>query len=943
MRVLKKAFQVVLTCGFAASLSGAPVPPQQQSPSGRPAADIVSDNLERVAGTAEQILEVLNKDSGLMVEFKRLLAEDAGNGGQILEESDLSDGAINERLRQDLRTRVLATQLLRRYGYLVPKINPDSELATEHNLAMRERAVEADRAADRGNVPPQTVINVGQGTPSPGQVPSQARPVRPPLNAVDGVLDKTRPDVLTAPKEAGMELTQASVRQASTATATTSEDVSAVASTDAFLPPVDLPSAPASRPSRSGARMPVADFEPVRLERRPNPYADVPSLYDLYVQANSPNRKMERFGLEVFRNGTADPDILPMDLPVGPDYVVGPGDSLSVNLWGGVSQRLLRTVDREGRLVLPEVGPVLVAGRTLGDVQQEVHSVLRTQFRDVSADVSLLRLRTVRVYVVGDVAEPGAYDVSSLSTPLNALFAAGGVKPQGSLRRIQHYRGKQLVEELDAYDLLLPSIRSDLKRLEHGDTLLVPPIGPQVTVDGMVRRPAIYELHGEKSLAEVLDLAGGILPAAALRHIEVQRLEAHEKRTMLSLDLSPNSDPDAITKQLSAVAIRDGDEIHIFPIAPSNEDTVYLQGHVLRPGRYSYKPGMKLTDLIAAYSDLLPEPAPHYAEIVRLNPPDFHPSVESFDLSAALANSAAAPKIEPRDTVRIFSRYDFEPAPLVWVGGAVRAPGRYRTSGQAHFRDAIYLAGGLTPGASLDSGQLFRSMPDGTMKILSVNLRDALAGNPVDNVLLEPRDRILVHLKPKEVDPPSVSIKGEVAKPGRYPLADNMHVSDLIRTAGGFKRSAAAETADLTRYPASESGQPEGKHYPLNLAEALTGDVNQDLPLHDGDVLTIPQVPGWNDIGAVITVRGEVKNPGVYGIRQGERLSSLLERAGGFLPTAYPQAAILERVDVRQLQEKARQELIQRLEQETASVKISSTASVSEQATLQQAALQQRS
>jgi protein involved in polysaccharide export with SLBB domain len=189
------------------------------------------------------------------------------------------------------------------------------------------------------------------------------------------------------------------------------------------------------------------------MERRPNPYADVPSLYDLYVQAASPNKKMERFGLDVFRTGAANPDILPMDLPVGPDYVVGPGDSLSISLWGGVSQRLLRTVDREGRLVLPEAGPLLVSGRTLGDVQQEVQSVLRTQFRDVSADVSLLRLRTVRVYVVGDVAEPGAYDVSSLSTPLNALFAAGGVTPQGSLRQLQHYRGKQLIEEVDAYEI----------------------------------------------------------------------------------------------------------------------------------------------------------------------------------------------------------------------------------------------------------------------------------------------------------------------------------------------------------------------------------------------------------------------------------------------------------------------------------------------------------
>jgi len=932
MRVLKKAFQVVLTCGFAASLSGAPVPPQQQSPSGRPAADIVSDNLERVAGTAEQILEVLNKDSGLMVEFKRLLAEDAGNGGQILEESDLSDGAINERLRQDLRTRVLATQLLRRYGYLVPKINPDSELATEHNLAMRERAVEADRAADRGNVPPQTVINVGQGTPSPGQVPSQARPVRPPLNAVDGVLDKTRPDVLTAPKEAGMELTQASVRQASTATATTPEDVSAVASTDAFLPPVDLPSAPASRPSRSGARMPVADFEPVRLERRPNPYADVPSLYDLYVQANSPNRKMERFGLEVFRNGTADPDILPMDLPVGPDYVVGPGDSLSVNLWGGVSQRLLRTVDREGRLVLP-------------DVQQEVQSVLRTQFRDVSADVSLLRLRTVRVYVVGDVAEPGAYDVSSLSTPLNALFAAGGVKPQGSLRRIQHYRGKQLVEEVDAYDLLLHGIRSDLKRLENGDSLLVPPLGPVVTVDGMVRRAAWYELRDEKDLEDALDLAGGILPAAALRHIEVQRLVAHEKRTMLSLEIGETSDPEALRSELRKFAIQDGDEIHIFPIAPYNERAVYLQGHVLRPGRYSYHEGIKLTDVISSYKDLLPEPAGRYAEIIRITAPDYRPVVHGFDLAAALEHPENAPKLEPLDTVRIFGRYDFEPAPEVLVTGEVGAPGRYRTSGQQHFRDAIYQAGGVTPEAWLDTAQLFRAMPDGSAKVFNVSLRDALAGDALNNILIEPRDRILVHRQPQKVSPPSVYVRGDVARPGRYPLMANMRVSDLVRSAGGLLRSANAEGGDLTHYTVSgtaSAGAQTAGEQKVNLTAALQGETGEDPPLSDGDVLTVPQQGRWKDIGASVTIAGEIGKPGVYGIRPGERLSSLLKRAGGFLRTAYPRAAVFERNEVRELQQKSRQDLIQRLEQESAVVKTSVSTTGTEEVALQQAAMQQR-
>jgi protein involved in polysaccharide export with SLBB domain len=570
---------------------------------------------------------------------------------------------------------------------------------------------------------------------------------------------------------------------------------------------------------------------------------------------------------------------------------------------------------------LPEAGPLLVSGRTLGEVQQAVQQVLRTEYRDVSADVSLSRLRTVRVYVVGDVAEPGAYDISSLSTPLNALFSAGGVTGRGSLRALKHYRGKQLVEEVDAYDLLLHGVRADMKRLENGDTLLVPPMGPQVTVDGMVRRPAIYELHRENSLADVLELAGGILPTATLRHIEVQRVEAHEKRTMLALDLSPSGDPETDKKQLDSFKIHDGDEVHIFPIAPYNEDAIYVRGHVLRPGRYSYKQGMKLPDLIGSYKDLLPEPAAHYAEIVRLNPPDFRPSVESFDLSAALADPASAPKLQPLDTVRIFSRFDFEPAPEIWVGGEVRVPGKYRTSGQAHLKDAVYLAGGVTQDASLDSAQLFRTQPDGSLKILSVNLSDALAGNPVDNLLLEPRDRLIVHRNSAKVDPPTVYVKGEVAKPGRYPLTNNMHVEDLIHVAGGLKRSADPEVADLTSYIEGNSPQPVAKNLDLKLSAAMRGDASANLSLHDGDVLTIRQSPGWNDIGAMVTLKGEVQHPGTYGIRPGERLSSVLARAGGFNAQAYPYGAVLMRRDVRELELKSHLELAQRLKVEQVSLK----------------------
>ena len=956
---------------------------------------IVADNLDRVAATAEQVLEVVNRDTGLMVELKRMIALDAGEGGQILEESDLSESAIAERLREDLRTRVLATRLLRRYGYLLPKVNPDSDLAQEQKLVFQERAQELARAAERNYQPREQAPAEQLANCDPQQSDCELPPRTPqrtraysngdgrealPVNQAPEQTDRpaqsapsSRPDLWrTDTAGAGtVETMLASTTQVYPGGVNSLGNRRGTVSSQEANSSLALNgnegignASPASDPAfnssatrstsrdfekryapRVGTEGSLASVEPVRMVHRPNPYADAPSLYDLYVQASAPTQRTERFGADIFRHGAVNADVLPMDLPVGPDYVLGPGDSLSIDLWGGLSQRLFRSVDREGRLLLPEAGPLLVSGKSLGEVQEAVQRVLRTQFRDVSADVSLLKLRTVRVYVVGEVTAPGAYDVSSLSTPLNALFAAGGITARGSLRRLEHYRGKQLLEEVDAYDLLLHGIRGDVKRLENGDSLRVPPLETSVTVDGMVRRPALYELRGEKNLNEVLELAGGILPAAALRHIEVQRLTAHEKRSMLSLEIGEGSDKEELRAAFEKFKVQDGDEIHIYPIAPYNTGAVYLEGHVLRPGRYSYREGMKLTDLIPSYKDLLPEPSERYAEIIRIAAPDNRPVVESFNLAAALGHPESAPRLQALDTIRIFGRYDLETAPEFMVYGEVRHPGSYRSSGQAHLRDAIYQAGGTTPEAWEDTAQLFRSLPDGSTRVFSVSLREALAGDPLNNIVIEPRDRILVHRQPERVNPPSVYVRGEVARPGRYPLSANMRVSDLVSSSGGLLRSANTTGADLTHYAAtSGAGQPaqtQESHF-VNLSAALTKEEAEDLLLHDGDVLTVPQQTGWKNIGASVSIRGEIGKPGVYGIQPGERLSSLLRRAGGLLPTAYPQAAVFERIDVREMQQKSRQELIQRMEQESTVVKTSITTSGSEEAALQQAATQQR-
>ena len=582
-----------------------------------------------------------------------------------------------------------------------------------------------------------------------------------------------------------------------------------------------------------------------QVQRQYSPYRDLPSLSDLYTQFSSidTDRKLRRFGSDAFLVGTGNANELPMDLPVGPDYVLGTGDNVVVNLWGGHSDRLSRIIDRQGQIALPEAGTITIDGLTIDQAQSAIQKALSTQYQGEHVEISLGRLRTVRVYVVGDVQRPGAYDVSSLSTPLSALYAAGGPTSRGSLRILRQYRGKQLVREIDLYDFLLRGIRSNVDRLLPGDTILVPPVGSQVSVEGMVHRPAIYELNGEQGLDQVLDLAGGVLASASLKQINVERIEAHQRRTMLSLQLPDNAE--GVKQKLADFRVQGGDDVAITQILPYNEQAVYLEGHVYRPGKYPYRDGMTINDLLHSYQDVMPEPADH-AELVRLGPPDFRPETTIFNLPDVLiGNNPIA--LRPFDLIRIFSRY--------------------------------------------------------------------------------------------EVDSPRVSIEGEVLRPGKFPMSQGMTLADLVRMAGGFKRSAYRDEADLSSYVVQNGQKVLVSHSIVAVQKALEGDKSVDVALKPGDVVSIRRLAGWQDIGASVTINGEVEHAGSYGIEQGERLSSVLKRAGGFRVSAYPPAAVLERMQVRELGEQARQQMIQRIETTPATVKqgaMSTQASTDIQQSLQQ-------
>jgi protein involved in polysaccharide export with SLBB domain len=290
--------------------------------------------------------------------------------------------------------------------------------------------------------------------------------------------------------------------------------------------------------------------------------------------------------------------------------------------------------------------------------------------------------------------------------------------------------------------------------------------------------------------------------------------------------------------------------------------------------------------------------------------------------------------------VRVFGRFDFEDPPVITVTGEVRDPGDHVTNGAAYLRDAVYLAGGAAPDALLGDAQIFRKTDGGKLEVISVNLSRALDGDPKDNILLASKDRIFIHKDLNKVDPPSVTVQGEVGRPGKYPLGDGMTAADLVRFAGGLRRSAYTEEADLTTYMVENGSKVVGEHRSVPIARALANEPDTDVRLHDGDVLAVRQLSGWEDLGATITVKGEVAHPGGYGIQAGERLSSILSRAGGFLDNAYPYGAVLERAQVRELEEKNRAELIQRVQAEQKQVQLLPGMDVDQQVGAKAAVLQ---
>jgi protein involved in polysaccharide export with SLBB domain len=510
-------------------------------------------------------------------------------------------------------------------------------------------------------------------------------------------------------------------------------------------------------------------------------------------KASAVSLNLKQFGYDFFRKGfTADQQGM-----VGPDYVVGPGDSMRIDIWGNIEGNYQVTIDRNGEITLPKIGVINLWGQTFTQAQQTIDRQISKYFTNYELNVTMGSLRSIQIFLVGEVRAPGTYQVSSLSTIVTALSSTGGPAKSGSLRKIQLLRNGHLVGTVDLYDFFLRGDKSRDIRLQSGDTLFVPVVGPLVGVAGNVRRPAIYELQGGESLQQVIALAGGLIPTAYLQKVQVSRVHAHQSKTVLDLDLAPEAGDSALNLKM-----QDRDMVKVSPIAMTG-GYVKLDGYVVRPGEYQLTPGMRLSDLIVPYDNLLPEFFPGMAQVIRLNPPEFRPEALTVNLQQALNGDPEHNLLlQEYDTVKLFSRQDMEELPQIVVSGAVLRPGSYRLYENMSVRDLVLASGNVKRSAYLAEAEITRFVPAGretkTERML-IDLEKALAGDPAHNLTLSPDDHLFVRSIPDYAEKLTVQVGGEVLFPGTYAIHKGETLSSVLERAGGFTADAYLRGAMFSR------------------------------------------------------------------------------------------------------------------------------------------------
>ncbi len=635
-------------------------------------------------------------------------------------------------------------------------------------------------------------------------------------------------------------------------------------------------------------------------------------------------QNLQQFGYDLFAGQptTFEPVT---NVPVPPEYVLGPGDEIKVQLFGKDNVTLTLAVDREGSVAFPQIGPVTLAGLSFAQAKSLLTEMIAQKMIGNTANITMGQLRSIRIFALGDVFKPGSYTVSGLATLSHALFSSGGVKKMGSLRNIQLKRNGQPVISLDLYDFLLRGDTSKDRRLLPGDVVFVPPLTRTVSIAGQVARPAIYEIKNEKTIAEVIRLAGGLMPNAYLDRALIERLDGKGEKKILSLDLS---------RAGLRTTIQNGDVIKIFSGTEFETNQVLLIGNVKRPGTHGWEKGMRVSNIITSLDDLMPESFMDYGIIEREAPGNREPMLMRFRLGDVLEsggkNSAQDLPLQARDKVYVFKRANFRQQPKVSIGGSIANAGEYELKRNMRLADLVLAAGGLSRETDTNLVEVYRTHPlSKEISTFKINLAQAMSGDAQQDIALQDLDRVVVHSIYERKVREEVVVMGEVHNPNNYLFSKGMRIVDLLVAGGNITEFAYLAKAEVTRYSVEGGERRVSDHFEVNLSAALQGDKEANILLQPYDVLNVRRLGNWRPAEQVEIV-GEVAHPGKYPVEEGERLSSLLSRVGGFTKQAYLPAAVFTRESVRQEQTKQLDELARRMESELAQLQAASSTTMDE-------------
>ncbi|MFY8273980.1 SLBB domain-containing protein [Pseudoalteromonas sp. SSDWG2] len=624
-----------------------------------------------------------------------------------------------------------------------------------------------------------------------------------------------------------------------------------------------------------------------------NVYGEEPVAQTPEQKFKPKEQALQPFGYDIFAGEPSS--FMPSEnAPVPDDYIVRPGDEVQISLYGKESGTYDVSIDRSGRLSIPNLAPVQVAGMTFKELKSLVSEKVSNEMIGVKAFVSLGQLHSIRVLVVGEAYKPGSYTLSSLSTVTHALFASGGVSDIASLRNIQVKRGGNVVNTFDLYDLLIKGDSSNDIILKPGDVVFIPPVGAQVSVDGAVKRPAIFELKSGEGAKELLAMAGGFKPEAYAKRVLVERSGQGDFKQVLSFDFSKNA---------SGYMPKDGDVITIDQSSATFNNAVTLIGAVTRPGEYAWHEGKRVSDIITSVRGaLLPQADLTYALILREVDVFGNIDVLQFSLAeAAAGNTEQDMLLQPYDKIMVFSRYESKAAEQsalkqlalteeeqqlqekvkLWhmfeqrqfdkfVGAKSDAAVNEETFANANLSNIV------SGRQSNEKGNDFATFS-----------RTQLLAQVINQLQLQANAGQKIKL---------VEVNGNVRFPGVYPLSNNMTVAELVVAGGGLTESAYLEQAEMTR---TLSGTNDDiQHISFNLSKALAGDAKHDTALQSKDSLNVLTVPNWQE-NVKVTLRGEVTFPGTYTIRRGETMSDVIKRAGGFTEFAALNASVFTRESIK--------------------------------------------